>query len=113
MGIAAYNRGSRNITRQIDAARPSAAALLYDELSAISASVATITGFCPTVVRQGPGPGEWSIMSRKDRGWGEYSYTFNSLRALFRVWRLVVTGDGRDQHSWYIEVAPLPKKAAA
>lgn len=106
MGVAAYNRGSAAISTSIDNEQPSNEMRLLRELSAYSAAHGRVRPFADTVVRRGPGPGEFSLMNRQQRGWGERSYTYQSLWALAREWRLVFLSFGEDKHSTFLRVVP-------
>ena len=107
MGVAAYNRGSKLMSSLIDAGSPSHEAMLFTDLSEHSARLATRRVFCPTVVRFGPLPGEVSLMNRKANGWASSCFSYKSLWTLFREWRLVVIGTGKDEHGSYLAVHPI------
>ena len=83
-------------------------AILRD-LSAHSARHDGTVGFAPTVVRFGPCAGEFSIMNRQGRGWAERCYTYQSVWTLASEWRLTFLELGKDEHSDFIRVAPLPR----
>lgn len=108
MGVAAYNRGSAVIGRQIYGETPFALAILLTDLSLFSAAQDGAVCFEPTVVRFGPAAGEFSLMNRQARGWGERSYTYDSLWQLARTWRLAfVGGIESDAHGAFLRVVPV------
>jgi hypothetical protein len=76
------------------------------DLTAYSARHAGTVPFAATVVRFGPGLEEVSLMNRPTGGWRQRSYTYESLWALARAWRLVFTAFGQDEHSQFIRVEP-------
>lgn len=110
MGAAAYNRGSAAISAGIDSELPSPEMRLLRDLTEYSAAHAVARPFCETVVRYGPRRGQFSLMHRPDKGFGEYSYTYDSLWALARSWRLVFIAFGEDRHSAFIRVVPGDRK---
>lgn len=110
MGAAAYNRGTKLISAQLDAAQPSADARKYTDLTNLSAKSATRMIWLPTVVRFTAG--EVHLMSRQDRGFGEFSYSYDSLWQLFGEWRLAIVGEGSDKHGRFLRVVPIPKQTA-
>jgi len=112
MGAAAYNRGSRAISAQLDRELPDHTRLLFRDLAEVAAAHADAIPFMAGVVRFGPRAGEVSIMDRPDRGWGEYAYTYPTLWALVRRWRVAFVGMGRDDCSRFLAFVPLPRGAA-
>ena len=107
MGAAAYNRGTALIRRQIDATQTSGDATLLRDLTKHSANKATVRIFEPTVVRF-DGRGNAWLMHRARRGWGEYGVPFRTLWAIAGEYRLAFVGIGRDEHSQFVAVEPLP-----
>lgn len=107
MGAAAYNRGSRLISEQIDREQTSLDMRLLSDLSAHSAAHHGARPFESTVVRFGPKPGEFSVMNRQRGGWGERAYVYPSLWHVARDWRVAFVEIGRDEHSDFIRVAPV------
>ena len=103
MGIAAYNRGSVVISRQIDAERPSLNALLLADLSAFGTGTGRL--FQATVIRPAP-DGSWWLMDRPEEGWASYGRQFKGLREIANHYALDFTGTGRDEHSEFISVQP-------
>lgn len=83
---------------------------LLDDLTRYSKRHDGSVAFQPTVVRFGPGQNEVSIMNRQGGGWGERAYTYTSLWALARHWRLRFVAFGRDKVSRLIVVDPLPRR---
>lgn len=108
MGAAAYRRGSRCISAQIDRERPDWRQVRFQDLADFSARHGRLVPFEPGVIRFGPLPGEVSLMNRQDRGWGESCYTYRGLWRLARVWRVVIVGEGADQHGKFLRFMPLP-----
>jgi len=106
MGVAAYNRGTKALQDAIDRERPTQDMQLLRDLSAFSLRHGGRVLFQATVVRFGPSVGEVSLMNREQRGWGERSYTYDSLWSLARCWKLVFIGFGVDAHSRFARVAP-------
>lgn len=82
------------------------AAILRD-LSEYSARHDGTVPFAASVVRFGPREGEVSLMNRQEGGWAQRSYTYATVWALAREWRLVFLEFGKDEHSRFIRVAPL------
>ncbi len=105
MGIAAYNRGSRVITRQIEADLtpfeecPGAAAI-RERLDSIAPGKVRL--FQSTVARPAPGlSGGWLLMNRKDRGYGEYALPFPTLDAIRQAFAIILGAYGKDEHGPY------------
>lgn len=86
--------------------------LIWEDLNRFSDAHATcnIAIGVATVVRYDDIGQEWCLMSRPDRGFGEYSYSYKSLWALFSIWRIKIAGSGEDKHSKFLRVEPLPRK---
>lgn len=109
MGAAAYNRGSKAISEQIDRERPSAELTILRDLTEFSAAHDGIVPFADTVVRFGPAEGEVSLMNRQRGGWGQRGVSYDSLWALAKHWRLVFLDFGQDEHGRYVRVAPAAR----
>ena len=105
MGIAAYNRGTAAIRRDIDRTQRPALFALLDSLTEYSRRHATAEFLSPTVVRLDERGHAW-LMNRKDRGWAEYGVCYKSVWALARHWKLIFVSIGNDTHSRYYEVIP-------
>jgi len=111
MGIAAYNRGSKAIRASIAAEQTTPRELsLLREWSDYSRRHAGMVPFQDTVARFDVG--RVYLMNRPDKGWSERSYTYDTIWALAKAWRVVFLDFGRDEHSFFVRVAPLPKEAA-
>lgn len=110
MGAAAYNRGSRAISAQIDRDLVSSHNMrVLRGWTDYSAAHAGRVGFAETVVRFHP-DGTVVLMNRQAGGWGAYGYTYRSMWALARQWRLAFVGLGEDEHSRFVRVVPLGRK---
>jgi len=112
MGAAAYNRGSRAISAQIDAEMPSAEKALFDDLLEVARASNGYLPLGPGVVRIGPTEGEFSLMNREEKGWASQCFRYRSLWQVARDWRIAFTERGRDQHSEFIRFMPLPRGVA-
>ena len=115
MGIAAYDRASKTITRQIEAdlarfeEHPGAAAI-RERIETITPGATRL--FMSTVARPDPGPsGGWLLMNRPDRGYGESARSFQSLDEIRRTYQITLGAYGQDKHSHYWEVLAVPAKA--
>jgi len=108
MGAAAYNRGTRAISAQIDRERPSSGLQLLRDLTAYSGTHARCVPFADTVIRFGPTPGLVTLMNRQAGGWRQRGYEYRSLWTLARAWRLVFLRLDADEHGRYVAVAPQP-----
>jgi len=112
MGIAAYNRGSAVIRRQIQADYDKGRdADLFFELTDLSAQVGQVEFGAESGIRFDSKGRPW-LMNRLRDGWGEYGIVYPSrgLRAIAKKWRLWFVGWSRDAHGEFILVAPLPRK---
>lgn len=90
--------------------RPSADVALLRDLTEHSKAHDGAVGFCASVVRIGPRKGgEATLMSRQSTGWSAFGYTYPSLFELATEWRLEFQSVGRDDHSVFIRVTPIPK----
>jgi hypothetical protein len=108
MGIAAYNRGSALLSRQIDAEQPGLDDLFLRELTELSLREATDFLFAvPTVIRLDGG--KVYLMNKQSSGWSSSCQEFAGLRDVARAYQLVFVGTGRDKHSSYVEVHPVPR----
>jgi hypothetical protein len=107
MGIAAYNRGTAALRREIDARFPALESLHLDDLTAVSRASATVDVFQATVIRRDD-RGWWWIMNNPDHGWASYGYRYKILWKIARKFRLRFVGFGADSESAFIGVEPLP-----
>lgn len=108
MSAASYNRGTAALIARLDAeARPNDARLL-DDLSSVSAANDGAVPFGPTVVRI-TARGEACLMNKEETGWRSSCYSYRSLWEFARYWRVVFTGIGRDEHSLFFRVVPVPR----
>ena len=101
MGIAAYNRGTRAISNQIDAKQRPVEFEIMDRLNGYPKGERKL--LYPTVIRVTAG-GQWWLMNRPDRGWAENGIVYASARELFADWSITITGVSRDQHFVVYEV---------
>ncbi len=100
MGIAAYNRGTRLLRRQIDEQFDHDVDVV-NRLNSLPRGEATILQ--ATVVRSDKG--RWWIMDNEVEGWGAFGYPFDSLSALFARFNVYITGCGQDATSFFYRVA--------
>lgn len=100
MGIAAYNRGTKLVSQQIDANLPEHNSIVVKALNKLPRGTGRI--FQRTVIRRCGS--SWYIMNGKEGGFARFSYEYKSLRALFAVWSCYIVGYGRDKHSFFYEV---------
>lgn len=105
MGIAAYNRGSACISRQLDAEypRPSAESEIRDRLNAIPKDPDATNLFQGGVVRRDRNRKDWCLMNQKEKGWSSYCIPFASLSDIARRFNIFFIGCGQDEHSFYWE----------
>lgn len=104
MGIAAYNRGTAALRRDISAQLPDHNSVVVRSINALPRGTAVL--FQPTVIRLLPTGRTWCLMNRKDRGFASSCFEYGTLRELFAKWDCYVTGFGRDEHSFFYEVSP-------
>ena len=107
MGIAAYNRGSRAISFQLDRVCTSTELQLLRDLTTVSQREASRVPFAETVIRYDPHREEFSLMNRQDTGWNSSAIGYESLWKLAREWRFAFVGVGADEFSQFIRVVPL------
>lgn len=81
------------------------------ELTEFSARHNGTVAFDPTVIRFGPGRCEVSLMNRQAGGWGEFSFTYQSLWTVARIWRLRFVAMGEDEHGTFVRVEPMAAAA--
>lgn len=67
--------------------------------------------FQPTVVRlrvtvESTVSAAWHLMNRKDRGWGELSFPYESWHSLLAEWDVERGEPDRDEHGWFVPVWP-------
>lgn len=105
MGIAAYNRGTAVICRQIDAEQQSHWARVLSDLN--DSVTGTERLFAPAVARFGS-DGHVYLMNKPQDGWASFGYQYRSLREIGREWAVQFTGWGQDAHSLYVNVEPKP-----
>lgn len=104
MGVAAYNRGSALIRRQIAADDRPHEFYVLDRLNSLPRGSRKI--FEATVIRPDES-GRWWLMNRKADGWGEYGIPYDSIRELVAVWSIAIVGLGSDRHSFFYDVTPI------
>jgi hypothetical protein len=107
MGIAAYNRGTVCLSRQIDDMRPDHNSEVVRSINELPRGATRL--FCATVVRMLP-PGDafkWALMNRREHGFASSCHAYKTLREMFAVWNCYVVGYGKDDHSFYYEVETL------
>ena len=109
MGAAAYGRGTACLNRQLDAEQDSAELTLMRDLTQWSAAHDGRVVFQPTVIRF-TGNGDACLMSKEHTGWSAFCYSYPSVWALAREWRLAFVGIGLDKHSRFFRVAPIPQQ---
>lgn len=97
MGIAAYNRGSAVLRREIDGRMPDLNMEVLRRLNTYPRGTSRL--FQKTVVRSLNG--RWILMNRKESGFASFGYEYASLAALFAEWNVFVTGCGTDAHSFF------------
>lgn len=78
MGIAAYNRGSAVLSRQIDAEQRSLTSLLIDDLNAMPKHANARTPFGPVLFKY-DGQRWWALDPVKQ--WRGFGFWYSSLRA--------------------------------
>ena len=103
MGIAAYNRGSEVVSRQIAENLPDHNSVVVASLNALPRGEMTL--FCETVIRLLPGGG-WALMNREEGGFASSAREYKTLRQLFASWKAFVVGYGCDEHSFFYRVKP-------
>lgn len=106
MGGAAYNRGSKLISKSIAVEATSGEMALLRDLSAVSKR-AKLAPFAPTVVRHADDRDGYWLMNREAGGWGSAAIHYPSLWAIAREWRFVWIGIEKDACSRMFRVVPL------
>ncbi len=106
MGIAAYNRGTAALSREIDQRLPTMDENKLHDLTDMSKQRGTINLFQPTVIRRAE-TGGWILMNRAEGGWSEHGIPFPTLWAIAKNYRLRFVGYGRDACSFFVGVEPL------
>lgn len=106
MGIAAYNRGTAVLRRQIDASLPSSEEILLHDLNAVRKGGIVLFG--PTVIRRAE-DGLWWVMNHPEKGWASYGRYYPTLWAIAREYAFDFLGFGQDEHSMYVAVQPAAK----
>ena len=101
MGVAAYNRGSMLIRRQInDAARPVQFAMM-DELNSLPKLPGAQTPFAPVRFVAGHG-GWWIECPTTGRG-----FWYRSLRRAVQSWNVAITGWSDDENGTWTAIPLL------
>lgn len=105
MGIAAYNRSTAALRRQLDAERPSSEELIIRDLNAHPKGSTRL--FQATVIRP-DAQGRWWLMNRPDADWAEYGRPYRSLWEIAGLYAIRFVGFGHDEHSALVIVEPDP-----
>ena len=100
MGVAAYNRGTMKIARDLQCDRRHEFEIM-ERLDSYPKGERWLV--CRTVIRISE-RGKWWLMNREDRGWGECGIRYDSAKELFADWNIVVVGCRRDKHSFLYDV---------
>lgn len=103
MGIAAYNRGTKVATAQLEI--PDSDEYLLRDLNTLSRHEGKSTPFQAGVIRRGD-DGHWWMMDSQEEGWASFAYQYESLRAIARDWRIRFIGRGKDDCSEFIAFEP-------
>lgn len=93
MGIAAYNRGSQLVSRQIEEKQRPDLFRLLDDLA--TEPQGTVELYQDTIARYSNGA--WYLMDRPEDGWSSYAKRFANLREIVRAFRVVITGFAWDE----------------
>src|SRR5262245_25439561 len=103
MGIAAYNRGSEAIRKDLDRQQSAPEMIMLRDWTEHSARFNGRKIFRPTVIRLDR-QGNAFLMNRPDRGWRESAYQYSSVWKIAEHWHLTFLEFGEDEHSRYIWV---------
>jgi hypothetical protein len=111
MGVAAYNRGSALLAREIREEYIGGRGKdweVFEDLTGLSASLPGGDFGAESGIRL-DSAGRFWLMNRLDDGWGEYGVPYSNLREIAKSWRLWFVGWSVDRHGPFIAVSPLPK----
>lgn len=97
MGVTAYNRGTALLRRQLDEEMPDHDMGVLRMLNTYPRGNRRL--FEKTVARSLNG--KWVLMNRKEGGFASFGYEYASLKDMFAVWDVFVTGCGKDKHSFF------------
>lgn len=107
MGVAAYNRGSAVVSRQIfgtdEDRRNNHNAEVIAMLNARPKG--TRRPFQATVARIDKDGKVW-LMNQPEKGWESFGYRYDGINAILADWCVNVTGIGRDKHSEFYAIEP-------
>ena len=107
MGIAAYNRGTSLVSRQIDEQLPDHNSDVVRSINKLPRGESRLWG--KTYVRLMPHGKTWILMNKPEEGFASFGYEYPSLRVMFSHWNAHVVGYGRDKHSFFYVVETLEK----
>lgn len=105
MGVAAYNRGSRLISRQLEIQVDNQRAII-DRLNAITPRDGAPAPFQAGVIRFDESTKTWWIMNNESKGWASFGFAAKRLDKFFANYRLYATGFGRDGTSLFLRFEP-------
>lgn len=107
MGIAAYNRGSEHLSRQISEQykTPSNEELIRERLNNLPKNPQAKELFGESaIVRYDERGKEWWLMNKKEDGWESWGMRVPSLSYLAKNFQVYFLGVGQDNHSFYWEL---------
>lgn len=108
MGVAAWNRGSALVERQItESLGDHHMKTIIDDLNALPKSPNAARLFCNTVIRLAANGRQWWIMDNQNDGWAAYGFVYSKLRDLVRDNKIAITGCGHDGVSFYFNAIAL------
>ena len=105
MGVAAYNRGSALISRQIDRDQRPREFEFMDEFNAVPKRAGAGTPFGPVVIKTDQS-GNWWILD-PEKLFGGFGFVYPTMREIMARWRIVVTGYDSATDTWHAE--PMPR----
>lgn len=114
MGIAAYNRGSECLRRQIEAERVPDA--IRNKLEIIERINSYPKGksrpFAPVLIQPEKRRRVWWLMQDTPDRFSRFAYCYPSLRELMAAWNITIIGTGADGCGFYYRAIPTPKGGA-